>query len=88
MAVHNRCTSTTLDMFGIDEEAADEFGYWFCWNVEYGYFWSKMINLNIGLSSRVYVPDETSFDGRGEQWVDGKLLVLNPREQEIRKLRK
>lgn len=54
LAQHNKCTSTTIDMFGVDEEVADEFKYWFCWNDQTGYFWSKMINNNVGLSSRIY----------------------------------
>lgn len=53
LAEYNRCTSTTIDMFGIDEEAAEEFDYWFTWQGDLGYFWSKMIKKNVGLSSRV-----------------------------------
>lgn len=53
LAVHNKCSSTTIDMFGIDEDVADEFNYWFCWNDEYGYYWSKMNFDNVGYSSRV-----------------------------------
>ena len=53
LAEHNNCTSTIIDVFGIDEFVVENSGYWLILSQDFGgQAWNKMIEKNVGNSSR------------------------------------